>query len=218
MGNASQLFPYRDADNRLMFRGKIGVENKVSKFFPVRVDGRLMLRGKQANGKILWGYPYRDSEGRLMGQTIRSSGCHLVVTLSGFPDGFGSGSCYSTDFRELNGTHTLTREYNGCFYHKFTANSDFPTYSGCTIAEAFPTEGPPQIGPYITFCSGGGVPGYIEIYGKRNDSRTPCSGYVSNGIYDCGELFDYIGHTWYIPFWYSSSVGFTAAVRLDAVL
>ena len=104
MGNVAQLFPYRDADNRLMFRGKIGVESKVSKFFPVRVDGRLMLRGKQADGKILWGFPYRDKNGRLMARTILTAavvppGCEWVtkcglsttynVTISG-------SACYST--------------------------------------------------------------------------------------------------------------------------
>ena len=115
MGNVAQLFPYRDADNRLMFRGKIGVESKVSKFFPVRVDGRLILRGKGPDGKILWGCPYRDSEGRLMGRTAIRGGfttscgctaCYLVVTVSGFPDGMGSGICSRADFTGLNGTHT----------------------------------------------------------------------------------------------------------------
>jgi hypothetical protein len=90
MGNVAKLFPYRDTNGRLMFRGKIGVESKVSKFFPVRVDGRMLLRGKGADGKILWGFPYREAAtGRLMGRTLGavvcsgSSGVPLTIDVSG---------------------------------------------------------------------------------------------------------------------------------------
>jgi len=125
MDHIAQLFPYRDADNRLMFRGKIGVESKVSKFFPVRVDGRLMLRGKGPDGKILWGFPYRDENGRLMAQTILTAGpvvppgCEWV-TECGLSTTYNvtiSGSvCYSTQCfyphlvclcESFNGTFTL---------------------------------------------------------------------------------------------------------------
>lgn len=222
MGNVAQLFPYRDADNRLMFRGKIGVESKVSKFFPVRVDGRLMLRGKQANGKILWGYPYRDSEGRLMGRTIRSgfttpcgcTACHIVVTLSGFPEGFGSGACSTTNFRGLNGTHTLTLDNTGCRYYKGTSDYDLSPYSGCTIAEAFPAAGT-QFGPHISVSPSWSYPGsgYIRIWGKGNGVDATCEGRVDGGLPDCGHLANLIGHTWNVRF-----LNFTATMRLDAML
>lgn len=68
----AQLFPYRDSTNRLMFRGQIdhGASGKVSKFFPVRVADRMLLRGKNSQNKIIWGYPYRSSSGLLAGRTI----------------------------------------------------------------------------------------------------------------------------------------------------
>jgi len=111
MDHIAQLFPYRDADNRLMFRGKIGVESKVSKFFPVRVDGRLMLRGKGPDGKILWGFPYRDENGRLMAQTRYSEpSCYdladtYTVTIAGLTE-----VCSYNSMTALNGTWTVTRE------------------------------------------------------------------------------------------------------------
>jgi hypothetical protein len=80
MGNVAKLFPYRDSNGRLGFRGKVGckkadgVTEGVSKFFPVRVDGRMLLRGKGPDGKILWGFPYRDENGRLMARTILTAG------------------------------------------------------------------------------------------------------------------------------------------------
>jgi hypothetical protein len=222
MGNVAQLFPYRDADNRLMFRGKIGVESKVSKFFPVRVDGRLMLRGKQADGKILWGYTYRDASGRLMGRTLAGGGgfttpcgctaCHIVVTLSGFPDGFGSGACSTTDFTGLNGTHTLTLSTEGCHYYKVPANSPGSSpYSRCTIAQVFPDAGT-QIGPYIYVHTWPSAVD-ITISGKGSSVSTTCSGSTSAAILGCGGLADHIGRTWYVRF-----PNFNVAVRLDAVL
>jgi len=82
MGNVAKLFPYRDSNGRLLFRGKVGckkadgVTEGVSKFFPVRVDGRLLLRGKRPDGKILYGYTYRDASGRLMGRTLADFGSY----------------------------------------------------------------------------------------------------------------------------------------------
>ena len=106
----AKLFPYRDADNRLMFRGKIGVESKVSKFFPVRVDGRLILRGKGPDGKILWGFPYRDENGRLMAQMrYTATSCYdladtYTVTIAGLTE-----VCSNNSMTALNGTWTVTR-------------------------------------------------------------------------------------------------------------
>ena len=224
MGNVFKLFPYRDADNRLMFRGKIGVESKVSKFFPVRVDGRLILRGKGPDGKILWGHPYRDSEGRLMGRTAIRVGfvtpcgctaCHIVVTLSGFPDGFGSAGiwpygCKDTDFTGLNGTHTLTLDSDGCTYYKVPADYTWQTpYSGCTVAETFPPAGN-QTGPYI-YVSAGLSDVSVAISGKGN-SGGHCGG-SAGAAFGCSELASRIGHTWYVRF-----LNFTGVMRLDAVL
>ena len=110
MVNVFKLFPYRDADNRLMFRGKIGVESKVSKFFPVRVDGRMLLRGKGPDGKILYGYTYRDASGRLMARTRYSEpSCYdladtYTVTIAGLTE-----VCSYNSMTALNGTWTVTR-------------------------------------------------------------------------------------------------------------
>ena len=119
MGNVAKLFPYRDSNGRLMFRGKVGckkadgVTEGVSKFFPVRVDGRLLLRGKGPDGKILWGFPYRDENGRLMGETYAGPctvtafglygatcpfNCSYTLQASGFTGGLAS----------LNGSHVVT--------------------------------------------------------------------------------------------------------------
>ena len=224
MGNVAKLFPYRDSNGRLMFRGKVGckkadgVTEGVSKFFPVRVDGRLLLRGKGPDGKILWGYPYRDSDGRLMGRTIRGgfttpcgcTACYLVVTLSGFPGGFGSGPCRTTDFTGLNGKHTLTLSSEGCVYYKLPADHYWTPYSGCTIAQAFPNAGP-QLGTCI-YVSTYQYTSAVYIRGKGSIGPT-CAGTTSINISGCGGLADHIGHTWYVQF-----PNFTAAVRLDAVL
>lgn len=220
MGNVAPLFPYRDSNGRLGFRGKVGckkadgVTEGVSKFFPVRVGGRLMLRGKGPDGKILWGYPYRNIGGRLMGRTIQSgfttpcgcTACHIVVTLSGFPDGFGSGACSNTDFTGLNGTHTLTLSSDGCNYCKVPADRYWLPYSGCTIAQAFPAQGT-QMGPHIYVGTW-----YIQISGKGNGYLT-CEAVIPTGIFNCGEFADLIGHTWYVPL-----SDFNGAVRLDALL
>jgi len=129
MGNIAKLFPYRDASNRLMFRGKIGVESKVSKFFPCRVDGRLMLRGKNAAGKIVWGFPYRDASGRLMGRTAGAI-TNCLDCADTMPNTFrinvsdfsGTVPVYEDpgtyDLANINGTHTLTRVPGTCDWYE----------------------------------------------------------------------------------------------------
>lgn len=150
MGNVAQLFPYRDADNRLMFRGKIGVSggNGVSKFFPVRVDGRLMLRGKGADGKVLWAFPHVDASGRLMGRTLRLTSCScrtqfpypLSVTVSGLP----STICPASGIPQMsswNRSWTLgawsDQTISGIVYHSAVGaaiSGDFNIYLRCRAA------------------------------------------------------------------------------------
>jgi hypothetical protein len=148
MGNVAQLLPYRDADNRLMFRGQIGVESKVSKFFPVRTGGRLMLRGKNAEGKIVWGFPYRDASGRLMGRTVAGAITYtdclacadtmpntFSINVSGFS---GTVPVYESpgtyDLANINGTHTLTRVPGTCnWYEGFSPPMYFITAYNVTV-------------------------------------------------------------------------------------
>lgn len=128
--SVAKLFPYRDASGRLMFRGKIGHDvgggARVSKFFPTRVGDALVLRGMDTGGKILYGYPYRDTSGRLMARTVYPvTDCTLCdydgaawatinVTISGFTY---TGSCpqptAGSPARHVNAAHALARSGSG---------------------------------------------------------------------------------------------------------
>ena len=222
----AKLFPYRDSNGRLLFRGKVGckkadgVTEGVSKFFPVRVGGRLLLRGKGPDGKILWGYPYRDSEGRLMGRTRGPTSpcgcpsCHIVVTLSGLPNYWNVGGML-TDFTGLNGTHTLTLASNRRYYYKTPADFDWEPCSECTVAETFPAAGR-GIGPRIVFDTGviDFTVGGIEILGRSPDAYYyPYKIYIYNTLHGCGDLAKWIGYTWY-----STWPQPYCKVRLDAML
>ncbi len=70
MGDIAKLFPYRDSNGRLTFRGKTGCDDKLTLFYPYRdATGKMMLRGKGPDGCILLGWPYRDTSGQLMART-----------------------------------------------------------------------------------------------------------------------------------------------------
>ena len=67
----AKLHPYKDPNTkRLRFRGKIGHKvisaDAVSIFHPLKVGGRLFLRGKDTQGKIVWGFPYKDPTTNLL--------------------------------------------------------------------------------------------------------------------------------------------------------
>ena len=85
----AKLFPYRDPNGRLMFRGIIN-DDGISKFFPCKHNNKLRLRGKLTGGAILWGFPYREAAtGNLMARTAVGEPCacpiptDVDVTISG---------------------------------------------------------------------------------------------------------------------------------------
>lgn len=94
MGNVAKLFPYRE-QGRLIMRGKIGNAggNGVSRFKPIRVGGRMLLRGANSGLKVVYGYPARMG-GRAFGRSIFSStspplcdgvqAIRATVTVSGY--------------------------------------------------------------------------------------------------------------------------------------
>ena len=228
----ARLYPNRTpiptldpSGTRLKFAGYVGCKtggvDKISLFWPMRTeDGRILLQGKGPDGKILYGYTYRDESGKLMGATLAEEGfttscectaCYLVVTVSGFPDGMGSGICSRANFTGLNGTHTLTLNVTGCEYAKVPTNYYwwYP-YSECTIAESFPNSGI-YLGPLISVS-----PWFIELWGRVERDTSPCWTRVSTGLSyleNCVDLANYIGHTWDIPI-----ADFTVSLRLDAFL
>lgn len=115
--SVSLLFPDRNALRRIECRGKIGVEGKVSTMNSLRVGKRMLLRGRNGDG-VIWGYPYRDSNGKLKGRTIeRSAGCQLEVfapptitlTLTGWR-GYISAPQYEV-LEPYNGTRVLTGSF-----------------------------------------------------------------------------------------------------------
>jgi len=73
MGDIAQLFPYRES-GKLMFRGIVGAGDAgdISQFFPVRIGSQMYLRGLNADGDVIYGFPYRDASGRLMSRTMNA--------------------------------------------------------------------------------------------------------------------------------------------------
>ena len=136
--NIALLFPYRDTNNRLMFRGCVGDNSDVTLFYPYReaATGRMMLRGADSDGKIIKGFPYRDSSGKLMGRILALTGSggippfpgntcwecpgsnlpsYMQIELSNCPV---VADCHgmSMDFSSLNGFHTLPYDTIGSYY------------------------------------------------------------------------------------------------------
>lgn len=101
-----------------MFRGDVGAGG-VSKFFPTRVSGRMLLRGANLAGDVLWGYPYRDASGRLMGRTFYPDATIVcsgqLSTYTATYAGFSSGACWSPSCSQTAGAlnNAWTLNYHG---------------------------------------------------------------------------------------------------------
>lgn len=119
----AKLFPYREtATGRLMFRGLIGHNPgqtaRQSKFFPMNVGGALVLRGLDTDGKIVYGWPYRDDSGRLMARTVHAVQIVPCESSTWAPYGKPASITYTVAgltgvMDPLNGTYTVPGVENG---------------------------------------------------------------------------------------------------------
>lgn len=156
----AKLFPYRDANGRLMFRGKVGCDDdKLTLFYPYRdATGKMMLRGKGPDGCILLGWPYRDSNGRLM---ARAKG--------------GPGSVY------ISGTCTDVAVYNGWNNKKISINISVgsnvlncegdPWYINCWCGNPYESirSSDMQFFGLAPSCQWSNTPGTTQYYENRLD-------------------------------------------------
>lgn len=149
----AKLFPYK-AGQRVLWRGKIGTEAKVSTFRPYKVGQRVRLRGKDCDGKIVEGRIYKGGQRALARAAYKDCdlppgdpgtclGCNYAVvrsTMSVIISGFQSDAaaypgtpCCSclAQWERINGTYALSNSSPGSCGWSRTSDSNLRLYVNC---------------------------------------------------------------------------------------
>lgn len=157
----AKLYPYK-VGQRVLWRGKIGTEGKVSTFRPVKIGQRVRLRGKDCGGKIAYGRIYKSGQRAMAraayldcdplppGEPGNCYGCNYTiiptsasVTIAGFKSKVGTytgAPCCNclAQWERVNGSFQLTHPAIGgiCLYGR-TGDSNLRLFMGCSSCLSF---------------------------------------------------------------------------------